>query len=130
MKISLLHACRINGQTVRHRAPLDWTEVKLNSGHLRLGATRCDGTSIEAYGNRLANGDLVAYNENADTHDPDRHERTMYEFSTGREWISKHYGPWELLLDEFPGQPTTEPEQPSLLDVLAELSPSTSSKDA
>ena len=125
MMLSVIHDCQIAGKTVRHREAIDYREVKLNTGHLRLEGTRCDGTGIEAYANRLANGDLVAYNENADTHDPDRHERTMREVSTGREWISKHYGPWELLLDEFPDQPG--PEQPSLLD---ELSPSTSGKDA
>ena len=110
MKLSLIHDCRIYGQTVRHREPIELTEVKLNSGHLRLEGTRCDGTAIEAYANRQPNC-IVAYNENADAHDPDRYERTMYEFSSGREWISKKYGPWEELID-LPDQPG--PDQPDL----------------
>ena len=93
MNLSLLHDCRLSGQTVRHRTPIDYREVKLNSGHLRLEGIRCDGTPIEAYANRNGNT-LVAYNENADSHDPDRHERTMCNTDTGEQWISRHYGPW------------------------------------
>ena len=47
MRLQLLHDCRLSGHTVRHRTPIDYREVKLNSGHLRLEGTRCDGTPIE-----------------------------------------------------------------------------------
>jgi len=115
MILHLLHDCTLAGKTVRHREGIDYAEVNLNSGHLRLEGTRCDGSRIEAYGNRNGRS-LVAWNENADAHDSDRYERTMWE--AGQEWISRDYGPWEPLID-LPEQ-VPDGEQPSLLDALAE----------
>lgn len=120
MILHLLHDCTLAGRIVRHREGIDFTEVKLNSGHLRLEGTRCDGSAIEAYGNRggsrRSGRSLVAYSENADSNDPDRYERVMWE--AGQEWISRDYGPWEPLID-LPEQ-VPDGEQPSLLDALAE----------
>ena len=56
MILTPLHDCDVDAmfgtRTVRHRASFDFTEVKLNSGHLRLEGVRCDGTPIALYGNR------------------------------------------------------------------------------
>ena len=115
MILHLLHDC---GST-RHRAPIEFREVKLNSGHLRLEGVRCDGTAIEAYANPVNANELVAYNANADAHDPDRHERTMLDRRTGEEWISRSYGPWQPLV-EFADQPAPlGPEQAALFEVDA-----------
>lgn len=112
MILHLLHDCG----TTRHRAPIEYREVKLNSGHLRLEGTRCDGTAIEVYANRLNTHEVVVYNANADVHDPDRHERTMLDENTGQEWVSRHYGPWEPLAEV---EPRPEPEQDALFEVGA-----------
>ncbi len=98
MLLHLLHDCRIDGKPVRHRDPIQMHEVKLNSGSVRLVGTRCDGSAIEAYG-QWKGGTLITDGEFLPT------ERTMYEPSTERQWVSVNHGPWALVAAEEPTQP-------------------------
>ena len=47
LTLSVLHDCVIDGQTVRHTAPVDITEVLAVTLGTRYRGTRCDGTAIE-----------------------------------------------------------------------------------
>lgn len=98
--IPTLHDCRRDGGWVRHRAPITYRRVRLNSGDVRLDGVRCDGTPIALYCQRLPSGDLVA-----DPHDT--HERYLIE-AGGAVWVSSQAGPW-LPLEDGCGV-----EQPSL----------------
>ena len=112
MILHILHECTIDGETVRHRAPIDYSEVRLNSGAVRLEGRRCDGSRIEVHG-RWTSRALVTSASGIPIGDPDGYERTMYEAGTGAEYISRCHGPWEILI-EFPDQVEPEPEQDAL----------------
>jgi hypothetical protein len=118
--LHLLHDCTLDGQTVRHHVAVDYREIALHGGAYRLAGTRCDGTAIEAIGQRIPGG-IIASNSCATPGDPDRYHRQWLEFATGTEYVSRDHGPWEPLI-EFPEQPEVCADQPSLLDEIGATS--------
>lgn len=107
-RLHLLHTC--HGQP--HRAALDYTVAPIGGNQVRLTATRCDGTALEAIGRTLPGGGLMVY---ASTPDDERHM-----LDHGTEYVGSVYG-WSPLIDlpdqrcdecggEHPGQPCAQPD--------------------